>query len=376
MTRDVKAKKLPFVVSRNSRLSLIAQIADGFRRAIADGRYRSGEVLPTLREISEAAGVSMMVARGALKRLVADGLVNPRQGVGSVVLGRQTKLWRGRVLLVSTERHDNFAIGMVMGVVREMMIVNGYVPGQVAVVCNDNGRPDFTLLDLLLRESMSLVVLFGDRWGLKEHLRKAGVPLVVFGAGGTGQVKFNRHAAMDDFVAHCHAVGATRILVPLFEYGSNVAPAMLKKAGMDVETWHVRSAEGYSCAECVQRGAFEAFRDRLASGRSWLPDVIYFDDEYAAAGGLMALDLAQVRIPEDVGVVTWCARGNGPVYQKSITCLENDPVHDGYVLADYLLAFLRGHKMPPEAEVRSIYVAGETFPRTSASQRKGSHVRT
>ena len=80
---------------------------------------------------------------------------------------------------------------------------------------------------------------------------------------------------------------------------------------------------------------------------------------------LKSLDLAQVRIPEDVGVVTWCARGTGPIYHKSVTRLENDPVHDGYVLADYLLAYLRGHKMPPDAEVRSIYVVGETFPRMS-----------
>ena len=63
----------PFAVDRTSALSLIAQVSEGFRRAIESGVYSLGDVLPNMEDISAAAGVSMMVTRSAIRRLAADG---------------------------------------------------------------------------------------------------------------------------------------------------------------------------------------------------------------------------------------------------------------------------------------------------------------
>ena len=43
---------LPFQIDRSSRLSLTRQLVDGFRRAIAEGRYAEGGLLPSLAEIT------------------------------------------------------------------------------------------------------------------------------------------------------------------------------------------------------------------------------------------------------------------------------------------------------------------------------------
>jgi GntR family transcriptional regulator len=58
------------------------QIADD----IANGALPSGERLPSERELSDRLSVSRATVRRALKQLVADGLVESRQGAGTFVV--------------------------------------------------------------------------------------------------------------------------------------------------------------------------------------------------------------------------------------------------------------------------------------------------
>jgi len=52
---------------------------------IRDGSYRAGDRLPTEKVFAEREGVSRTVVREAIARLVAQGLVKPRQGTGLFV---------------------------------------------------------------------------------------------------------------------------------------------------------------------------------------------------------------------------------------------------------------------------------------------------
>lgn len=54
-------------------------------REIRAGAYDAGDRLPTEKEIAEREGVSRTVVREAIARLVAQGLVEPRQGTGMFV---------------------------------------------------------------------------------------------------------------------------------------------------------------------------------------------------------------------------------------------------------------------------------------------------
>jgi DNA-binding GntR family transcriptional regulator len=68
---------------------LYARIETRLRDAIAEGRYPVGALLPTEAELCRSMKVSRHTVREALRRLVDAGLVERRQGAGSVVIARE-----------------------------------------------------------------------------------------------------------------------------------------------------------------------------------------------------------------------------------------------------------------------------------------------
>jgi DNA-binding GntR family transcriptional regulator len=77
------------------RPPLYARIEQRLRDAIAEGRYAVGTVLPTEAELCATLKVSRHTVREALRRLVEAGLVERRQGAGSIVIAREPE--RGEV---------------------------------------------------------------------------------------------------------------------------------------------------------------------------------------------------------------------------------------------------------------------------------------
>jgi DNA-binding GntR family transcriptional regulator len=77
------------------RPPLYARIEAKLRDAIAEGRYPVGTLLPTEAELCASLRVSRHTIREALRRLVEAGLVERRQGAGSVVIAREPS--RGHV---------------------------------------------------------------------------------------------------------------------------------------------------------------------------------------------------------------------------------------------------------------------------------------
>ncbi|MDE3276464.1 MAG: GntR family transcriptional regulator [Verrucomicrobiota bacterium] len=144
---------LPFAIDRTSALSLIAQVSEGFRRAIESGVYRPGDILPNMEDIS-AAGVSMMVTRAAIRRLAADGLGEPRRRTGILVLDTVRLHWRGHVLVVTSELSDNYLVATVAAKMRVALGKAGYLVTQTIVLRDADKRPDYSALDLALREPM------------------------------------------------------------------------------------------------------------------------------------------------------------------------------------------------------------------------------
>jgi DNA-binding GntR family transcriptional regulator len=74
---------------------LYARIEAKLREQIAAGRYPVGGLLPTEAELCSMLKVSRHTVREALRRLVEAGLVERRQGAGSIVVAREPS--RGEV---------------------------------------------------------------------------------------------------------------------------------------------------------------------------------------------------------------------------------------------------------------------------------------
>lgn len=69
----------------SGRTALWQAIAHQLRNDIAEGRYRSGDKLPTEAELSERFGVNRHTIRHAISSLVEDDLVFTRRGSGAFV---------------------------------------------------------------------------------------------------------------------------------------------------------------------------------------------------------------------------------------------------------------------------------------------------
>jgi len=68
---------------------LAAQLAEQLTWLIASGRLRTGDRLPTIRDLADELGIHMHTVRDAYHRLEADGLVSIRVRRGTVVLSVQ-----------------------------------------------------------------------------------------------------------------------------------------------------------------------------------------------------------------------------------------------------------------------------------------------
>lgn len=72
-------------LDRDSPIPLYFQIAENLRRAIEDGTLKPGDRLDNELDLTERLGVSRPTVRQAVQRLVEQGLVVRRRGLGTVI---------------------------------------------------------------------------------------------------------------------------------------------------------------------------------------------------------------------------------------------------------------------------------------------------
>jgi DNA-binding LacI/PurR family transcriptional regulator len=75
-----------FRVEPRAAVGIAAQIRTRIAFLIADGELASGDRLPPIRNLAQQLGINVNTVRSAYVQLEADGLVQTRHGVGSVVL--------------------------------------------------------------------------------------------------------------------------------------------------------------------------------------------------------------------------------------------------------------------------------------------------
>lgn len=71
---------------RRSRSPLYLQVAEILRQRIGKGRWKAGEMLPTIDALAAEFGVGRITVRQAVKLLEAEKLLAPRRGRGTTVL--------------------------------------------------------------------------------------------------------------------------------------------------------------------------------------------------------------------------------------------------------------------------------------------------
>lgn len=364
-------KKPPFTLDRSRRGGLVAQLSDALRRAIETGYYRPGDVLPPVRDLAELLGVSKGMAERAIAVIREEGRISPRPHVGSVVCAHDRPLWKGHVLSVVSPGLGNPFDNTAHAALRDTLTAAGYLVTSATV---PESRPahfdDFALLDTMMRQQVDLVVQLHDMPNVARWLSKRGIPFARLTADPSpllrncvGAVLRRNDLAHPDFAAHCREAGIKQAMQVRVWHGIDISGA-LGEAGIPVATWRVpRRPDGsVHTAMTLSNWGMEAFTRRLAEkGRSWLPDLLFFDDDYLATGALMALANGGVRMPEDVRVASWANREYGPVSAKPLARMEMDNMAAGATLAKCVLEYLSTGKFPQGVVVGPKYFRGETI---------------
>jgi len=98
MLNIVGKSGLPNVITRTSKLPLHHQLYDLLRGMIRSGDWKEGQMIPTEPELINQYGVSRIVIRQVLNRLVNEGLIFRQQGRGSFVAERRLEEGLSRII--------------------------------------------------------------------------------------------------------------------------------------------------------------------------------------------------------------------------------------------------------------------------------------
>jgi len=350
LMKDVsdRVRKLPFAVARSSRATLVEQVVDGLRQCILSGFYKVGDILPTTRDLATQLGVSRIVTRAAIAELTREELINPKPGVGCMVLGRSGKVWKGNVLFITRSNGRTYYVNVFTSILRERLVSTGWRFTQVTVTPDSKGHADVSELDLWLSHPVTLAIVMFDNPAAERILSRSGVPFVTLGnktvcrtKGCVGHVQYDRTTAAEELAAEIKKVGVESVLQVGMEKFDDVAKE-LHKVDISLKRWEIPPTPGGKLPQSLSFAVRDAFAERISKSRKWLPDLIYFSDDHACVGALAALTAAGVRIPEDVRVVTWSNAGNEPVYAKELTRIEMDPEDDAGKFAEAILLHLEG----------------------------------
>ena len=331
---------------------------------IAYGRLKAGDTIPTIKELSEACGLTFRVARGAVEQLAREGYVRSRPRVGTVVLPRDATALHGRILFVLPDVDAcSYHVTMIADALRRRLGAAGYAFS--TVVFSQDRQIGLSFLKHELVRTPDVAIAIYSTKPVRKCLREAGVKSVfIYGdepAKEEGRwIRFSAEEAIGNFVQHCVRTGVKRVLQVRFE-GNDTPDAKeaLAEKGIKSGWLAVPRMDGLGRYEGIERAAYNAFMDL---SRSAFPDVVLFWDDFVAQGALTAFLERGLKIPHDVKVVTLSNRGLGPVYSEALTRFECDATETGEKVAAYALSLLAKGRLPQLPVVAPHYVFGRTFP--------------
>ena len=329
-------------------------IAETLAEELANGRWKSGERLPSVDELRKRFSAGEYAVRHAIKRLADSGLISVKKHVGAVVTAKPAHSWKGRVAFVAVGAMGSYFQQMMSIRFAQVFESAGWQLITVILENAKDGSLDLEPLRRHLADGVDFAIgLFGERQAA-VMLDHAGVPYVIL--NGFTRDFPNARAVIREDSRECfsHLIdalkkrGARRLVefdMPrsidrsfkrqLFEAGISVERVMCKWD--NEQKWTLGDLRA-----CGHRTVAAYFAEERHRRRP--PDVVLFDDDYLAAGGVVALFEAGFRIPADIGVVCHNNRGNELALGVSVARFVNDPVSYADAVAAYVIAQLEGRR--------------------------------
>ena len=357
----------PITINRHLKVSLSEQVAEGLRHAIRAGFYRPGDILPPLGALMSCLGISLRVARDAIRRLASDNLVMTRPRVGCQILHPRAKCRQGRVLAVaSVENMTSYYHAALLLEIGRHMTESGYFFETVPLFLTKSGRVDLAPLKDRLMGPVSIVMAYHPVPSVSRYLSALSVPYVAVGSVSnmkcTTYVRNDGSKSVKTFVDACVRHGVRRALVA--EYGDNrVIGDELDRIGICTERISIPVKFGLRVGEELERDVMNAVIARVNGWHSRnIPDVFCASDDFVTRGALAAFSHLGVRIPGDMWFVGGANDGASPVLPCKMSCFLYDPIVAAGVVSDALLRHMKGKNVPHDIFYERKFVFGDTFP--------------
>lgn len=328
------------------------------------GRLAPGSTFPTIQELSEATGLTFRQARCVVERLVREGYLRSRPRIGSVVLPRDGRVIRGRVLFALPEVDvSSYHAMQIARAVRSRLGEEGWLLSLVTFPLDQ--RASLQYLKEELANMPDLVIAMYAPAHVRECFKEARAKCVyLYGERPEGEegrwLRFSAEEAIAAFVTHCVRAGAKRVTQVRFR-GNETPDAQkaLAEAGIASQMMTIARHEELGRYEGIERSAYETF---INLPLEKFPDVLLFWDDFVAQGALTAFLKRGIRVPTDIKVVTLSNKGLGPVYPDSLTRIECDAAATGLKTAGFALSILEKKRVSAPPVISPQYIFGRTFP--------------
>ena len=361
--------RVPFGIDKASSKGLVELTVAGIRRAILDGAYAVGEVLPTQDEMAKALGVSVRVTREALAQLAEERFVKPRGRRGTIVLSRKEKRWKGRIVYLHSPYVGSYHFTRFEETLARVIAAADILFVSVTVpLPTDETKPAATKAFVAAHcRDADLVLVRGCLDYAADAIDACGVPWIALVEGAEGNFTNCKGVApsimihaVQDFVLHCRQAGVKRVVAMNLRPRSDLEDG-LARADIAYESWTV-APHDLNVLESYPQSAMGAMIERYGKAERDLPDLFVFTDDYLACGALVALLALGIRVPQEVRVATLANKGFTPVFPVSLTRAEVDPVNCGEVAAQCVLSYLANGRLPDDAFASYTYIKGASFP--------------
>ncbi|HWB31710.1 MAG TPA: GntR family transcriptional regulator [Acidobacteriaceae bacterium] len=113
---------IPFGVQFRGGASIFEQVVYAAKKAMVSGRMRPGDAFPSVRALSRELKINPNTAHKIVAHLIAEGLLETRPGIGTVVAAMPDATRRERAELLGPEMEQLVVEAKRLGVERDEMI--------------------------------------------------------------------------------------------------------------------------------------------------------------------------------------------------------------------------------------------------------------
>jgi GntR family transcriptional regulator len=115
---------IPFRVQFRNGVSLFEQIVYAAKKAMISGQMRPGDAFPSVRALSKDLKINPNTAHKIVAHLVAEGMLETRPGIGTVVAALPDSTRKERTQLLGHEIEELVVEAKRLGIGREEMLAS------------------------------------------------------------------------------------------------------------------------------------------------------------------------------------------------------------------------------------------------------------